>query len=436
MYIREFTAQQEGPAQGGLCTIRVDWELGDQEPDLVEIYVAPVTAERAASTRVTPGDKVFRTQVAAGNFYKVHLCPRLVDDANQVEDQMPDGFGVMHYWESFCLELVVLAKAEPQAPPPPSDRPVPHITSAGPVRPPSGITEIQVFWKSQKPYGFYQIRWAEKGHPEVEVRLAPGAGFFTLSPVFSPVIYTFRIQGCNANFLGFSECSAWSGPVEVYVESGWGAEVAPVAALTATATGRTSIRLSWQNPQLYDAIRIERRADWKPGWNYPGPTVSVDLPGGTTSHDDDGLFPNTIYQYRVTGLRGRYEPRPAHTEATTWPQPASSALVATRAWRNNLTLAVRSPDERVLFYSRYNGIEGLPWARLGAVDALFGPVVSNPSSSDAPIRLYPVSVGLIESSFARAGSLELVARVRSPIAGGSGDHLRHYYRNLLSTSDL
>lgn len=93
------------------ATVKVSWQIGDQKPDLVEVYYKTASAGPSAlgtyvdSVKVgsgSPTDLSF--QVPAPNWYAFFVAPRVLDAQGDPSDQMPDDGGADQYWENFAVE--------------------------------------------------------------------------------------------------------------------------------------------------------------------------------------------------------------------------------------------------------------------------------------------------------------------------------------------
>lgn len=87
----------------------------------------------------------------------------------------------------------------------------------------------------------------------------------------------------------------------------------PPSNLVATATGSSTITVTWTNNVMdRDGLQLERGTD---GINFP--TV-ISLGPDVESYDDSGLDPNTTYYYRIAAtLSGVVGPYSAVVNATT-----------------------------------------------------------------------------------------------------------------------
>ncbi|MDQ6665135.1 MAG: tachylectin-related carbohydrate-binding protein [Acidobacteriota bacterium] len=91
-------------------------------------------------------------------------------------------------------------------PPPPTGSGVPTFTGSS-----ASSNSITVNWTSPGGYSFFNVRWAEDGHPDGQNEVRGGS--FTAGGL-RPGAYHFIIQGCNTTLLG-SSCGHYSAPFGV-----------------------------------------------------------------------------------------------------------------------------------------------------------------------------------------------------------------------------
>lgn len=125
--------------------------------------------------------------------------------------------------------------------------------------------------------------------------------------------------------------------------------------LYARALSPTSIRLSWNDPQLVETgIRVERSTD---GSNFVG---VQDLGPDLVGFDDSGLSAATLYYYRVRTLVGA-TPGGASNRATASTHPALAAkicvdpAVVSRRWARSPDVAWRGPNWGLVYHDRDDG---------------------------------------------------------------------------------
>jgi hypothetical protein len=156
---------------------------------------------------------------------------------------------------------------------------------------------ITIRWTTAESYGFYNVRWAYKGQPEVqhEVDTSGASGSYSVSPLQSGRVYTFKVQGCHTT-LGGSSCGYWSAILEVTTPIPLPPPpTAPVISPLRGRFGESSpdphlIVLSWSvNPdEKITHTLIER--DRRPLSDSPAAIVGL---------QDPNIRPNTEYEYRV-----------------------------------------------------------------------------------------------------------------------------------------
>jgi chitodextrinase len=144
------------------------------------------------------------------------------------------------------------------------------------------------------------------------------------------------------------------------------------ASLTATATGPTTIALSWQAST--DNVGVT-------GYTvYRGTTAIATVSGGTTSYTDSGLTPGTTYSYTVTASDGAGNVSPpsnqasATTQADTTPPSAPGTPTATTVTSSQVGLSWTASTDNV-------GVVGYRVVRNGSVIA----TVSGTSYTDATV---------------------------------------------------
>ncbi|MEO9965780.1 MAG: PHB depolymerase family esterase [Reichenbachiella sp.] len=104
--------------------------------------------------------------------------------------------------------------------------------------------------------------------------------------------YKIKVTDASANTASSSEISATT------PSGGGGTPTSPIApsGLSATATGSSSIMLSWQdNSNNEDSFVLERSKD-----NESNYMQVTSLPANTTSYSDTGLILSTTYYYRLS----------------------------------------------------------------------------------------------------------------------------------------
>lgn len=242
MYLTSLNARQVGEASGLTCPVLIEWEYGNQLPDIVEIYsdgakVAEIDVVASLQQKSTT------VSLPAGTLVQVHVCGRLFE-----QETLPDETGREQYWKVFCLWQSLVTKALPGTgeviPDPP--KPAPRITSAY-VIPASAVflafpmpvilkqrNKIRVSWASAQAFGAFLVRWnsnydnqlnlkwdARKHSPlggEVRVDGEGKSGSFELEGVLPGLEYEFVVKGRDSGFFGWKPIySEWSSPQKITV---------------------------------------------------------------------------------------------------------------------------------------------------------------------------------------------------------------------------
>lgn len=90
-------------------------------------------------------------------------------------------------------------------------------SGAAPTLTRSEVSEntIKIWWQSAA-YGFFHVRWAEKGQGETQdqINSAGQSGYHEVNNLRPGTVYVFRMQGCNRTLFG-SSCGSWGTPVEI-----------------------------------------------------------------------------------------------------------------------------------------------------------------------------------------------------------------------------
>ncbi len=94
------------------------------------------------------------------------------------------------------------------------------------------VNSIQLFWRGNESYDFYNVKWAKPGAEETKRMLKGGlSGSLALTQVTPQTQYTFQIQGCNTRLWGGPECTAWE--TQAVISGNAIAESAPALVLPA-----------------------------------------------------------------------------------------------------------------------------------------------------------------------------------------------------------
>jgi hypothetical protein len=247
---------------------------------------------------------------------------------------------------------------------------------------------IKIWWQSQN-YGFFHVRWAEKGTDETQDRInsAGNNGYHEVNNLRSGVTYTFRMQGCNTTLLG-SSCGSWGAPIEIRtafppLETPGLSVLPPYSA--------QGIKLGWSggvdftntNILLYRDGKVVHDARASTGMNNP--------------HIDFVPRPNTDYSYRICFVREEWKCSDTVSAAGKPIAPTAPVLESAEVfrpqgpilrgqlppvrlnvkWRNTEIPGRYVVVERLEFRTRGRGFSGPPiieWAELTKVDSKSNPV--------------------------------------------------------------
>lgn len=214
------------------ATVRVSWQIGDQNPALVEVYVKPASAGptgigtmvgRVAVGAGQPSD--VSIQLPAPSWYAFLVAPRLLDAQGDPKDQMADAAGDDQYWENFVAEADLYVVGAP-AGKPPGGPAVPQIT---------GVTKSKgrfvVDWQIAKLPDHYNVRIDAPGDSRAQVEIPGGWTSYGVDLVEPARTYVFSIQACDRSVWGNATCSAWvSTEIPIDAAGGWETNDVPVDA--------------------------------------------------------------------------------------------------------------------------------------------------------------------------------------------------------------
>jgi hypothetical protein len=66
-------------------------------------------------------------------------------------------------------------------------------------------------WDGYRDWDHYNVRWARDGRGETQHEVAGGSGGkFSINKVNPGLTYWINVQGCDRDFLGYSDCGPWS----------------------------------------------------------------------------------------------------------------------------------------------------------------------------------------------------------------------------------
>jgi titin len=149
---------------------------------------------------------------------------------------------------------------------------------------------ITIRWNTPESYGFYNVRWGQKGQTEAqhEVDTSGASGSYGVGGLQPGRVYTFKVQGCHKTLLG-SSCGYWSATLEVTTPTPLPPPpTAPV--VTVSSPDARLIVLAWSVSPDEKITRtlIERDR-----------SAYSDSPNAIVQLQDGRIRPNTEYQYRV-----------------------------------------------------------------------------------------------------------------------------------------
>lgn len=162
------------------------------------------------------------------------------------------------------------------------------------VRTETSENTIKVWWQSPE-YGFFHVRWAERGLSETQDRIdsAGNHGYHAVNGLRPGETYVFRMQGCRRTLFS-SSCGNWGQPIEITTAHP-PLQHPTIRALPPQEPSR--IKLEWTggvdfrntNILLYRDGRVVHDARAASGMNNP--------------HVDQVQRPNTEYSYRICFVR-------------------------------------------------------------------------------------------------------------------------------------
>jgi hypothetical protein len=188
----------------------------------------------------------------------------------------------------------------------------------------------------------------------------------------------------------------YSGALAVVVGCSSTDSSSPPGGLTASATGATTIQVTWTAASDVDEFILERAA------GATGTFAEIARPSGTaTSYDDSGLSPSTAYRYRLAAVRGSTTsnfttevsvttsaPQVVNVSAditanTTWTAGNIYKLVGFRKVANGATLTIE-PGTKIIgdFATVGSSLFVLRGARLIANGTATAPIVFTSSQSE------------------------------------------------------
>ena len=251
------------------ATVRVSWQIGDQNPALVEVYVKPASAGptgigtmvgRVAVGAGQPSD--VSIQLPAPSWYAFLVAPRLLDAQGDPKDQMADAAGDDQYWENFVAEADLYVVGAPTGKPPGGPA-VPQIT---------GVTKSKgrfvVDWQIAKLPDHYNVRIDAPGDSRAQVEIPGGWTSYGVDLVEPARTYVFSIQACDRSVWGNSTCSAWvSTEIPIDAAGGWETNDVPVDAgghLAAATQADRQIDLFVfdKRPELFAALGPTQWRGW------------------------------------------------------------------------------------------------------------------------------------------------------------------------------
>ena len=105
VYIQSYDIVQESFGEEAYSQVKVEWEFGDQLPDLVEIYIGSTKSQ----VRIVNCERSVTLLAPRREMAKVRVCPRLIasqtDGQDVFKETMP--YNRMQeeevHWENFCL---------------------------------------------------------------------------------------------------------------------------------------------------------------------------------------------------------------------------------------------------------------------------------------------------------------------------------------------
>jgi hypothetical protein len=274
MYITSMQLKVVGEVRGLTCPVEVEWTIGPQKPDFIEVYLGQLgsTAARLAQVHINNNLSPASTTVelpAGQPALTVFASPRLLDETSTPTDNMPDGRGIPQSWESFALSATITiparedtggANVKPRSAPsitipttpinipitPPITEPVVPWPSFGPLSAPtitsletvpptvrfvpplptlpatqSGVVkvpgQIRVHWMASAVFGKYRVGWKKDVPPGqasnpmgVVVEKGGRSGVYEIKGTIPGVTYLITVEG---GWVGKTE-DAWSNQSE------------------------------------------------------------------------------------------------------------------------------------------------------------------------------------------------------------------------------
>ncbi|MDQ6762790.1 MAG: hypothetical protein M3015_09215 [Bacteroidota bacterium] len=219
MYIQLKNITQQ--LKNNICSIKIEWEYGNQDPDLIEFYT------NNAGNAISPGNltqqlsvkkenKVTSTSfdVPCNSNISIIVCPRLVKD-NTLLDKQPDDNEVEEFWEGFCIFKNIQTQGNGTGEIH-KNLPVPSITNIVPIAASlNSKNRLRVSFIAGKNYDKYLVRWGSVFQPrnedrQIEVEISGSSGTLEVDTL-PKTNYRVYLKGGEDDFLGITTSySDWS----------------------------------------------------------------------------------------------------------------------------------------------------------------------------------------------------------------------------------
>jgi hypothetical protein len=213
VYLTSISAEQKSISNNNVCDVLVKWTIGNQKPDLIEIYFEKDCnsgpGHLVALELIKGKDKPATSatiKVRAPTFGCVMIAPRMLDGTTLKDKQIDDN-GVEQYWESFVLLQPITTKvSQGDQEKGCTHRPriLGHSLSWG---------AIDVWWSKPENYAKFNLYWQEDNGQRHKVVLEET--HFRLERAKGGRRYTFAVEGCLDPFLWISSCCSEPSDPEV-----------------------------------------------------------------------------------------------------------------------------------------------------------------------------------------------------------------------------
>jgi hypothetical protein len=281
--------RQVGAAKNGQCDVLVEWEYGEQLPDLVEVYFSdscnhdgPRVGIKIRDPKETKGDSL-TVRLNAPTIGVLLVCPRLLDGPGP-RPEMPDEDGENQPWTDFCDCVDVRTKGTETKTGKEGCKPIPSIVSTRMIE-----GGIEIWWDKNEPYDRYELFWRRGNKPERKVDVE--GNYYLLERTEAGHTYSVRVRGCHDPVLGVLGgcCSEPSPVVTISVPQGMG-YVVPKFGQDA------SLQAISRSPDHMDVFAVGsdgqlRSAWWDGQWHMwfriGDPILAPGAPVATLVRDDD-----------------------------------------------------------------------------------------------------------------------------------------------------